>query len=268
LLTADAWSGFKNRRYFLGVTGHVLSNDLQRQSFALACRLFTGSHTYDKIAALLCKIMREYAIPVDKVICCVTDNGSNFVEAFREFHVDLSNDDDDDLVEQVQTDLHELLNSNNFLQQTETQADVSIELDAEHSPERENEDDRNSSGVSDEETDDNPITLSPHQRCASHTLNLVGSNAPTVTAKANAKYRSLLHSSNGKLSAIWNKVNRQASNEIMSDILGCQLLTPVPTRWNSYYDARRSLLLHSSDKLKLFVKPSIYHVSRSKSWHS
>jgi len=81
-------------------------------------------------------------------------------------------------------------------------------------------------------------------------LNLVGSNAPTVTAKANAKYRSLLHSSNGKLSAIWNKVNRQASNEIMSDILGCQLLTPVPTRWNSYYEARRSLLLHSSDKLK------------------
>jgi len=132
-LTADAWSGFKNRRSFLGVTGHVLFDDLRRQSFALACRLFTGSHTYDRIAALLCKIMREYAIPVDKVICCVTDNGSNFVKAFREFQVDLGNDaddeddEDDDSVQQVQIDLHELLNSNNFPQQTETHDDVSIE---------------------------------------------------------------------------------------------------------------------------------------------
>lgn len=263
-LTADAWSGFRNRRSFLGVTGHVLSDDLRRQSFALACRLFTGSHTYDRIAALLCKVMKEYAITVDKVICCVTDNGSNFVKAFREFQVELNDhggtDDDEDesdndnLIDQVQTDLHELLNSNNFLHQTDTNADVSHELDAENSPERENEDDQNSSGISDEETDDNPMTLPPHQRCASHTLNLVGSNAPTVTAKANAKYRSLLHSSNGKLSAIWNKVNKQISNEIMSDILGCQLLTPVPTRWNSYYDARRSLLFHSSDKLEAVCK--------------
>lgn len=106
------------------------------------------------------------------------------------------------MIDQVQTDLHELLNSNNFLHQTDTNADVTHELDAENSPQRENEDEQNSSGISDEETDDNPMTLPPHQRCASHTLNLVGSNAPTVTAKANAKYRSLLHSSNGKLSAI------------------------------------------------------------------
>ena len=32
-------------------------------------------------------------------------------------------------------------------------------------------------------------------------------------------------------------------------VLGCQLVTPVQTRWNSYYDARRSLLLHNTDKI-------------------
>ena len=39
------------------------------------------------------------------------------------------------------------------------------------------------------------------------------------------------------------------SNEVILSVLDCQGMTPVPTRWNSYYDARRSLLLHSSDKI-------------------
>lgn len=81
-LTADAWTGFSNRRSFLGVTGHILGNDLKRRSFALACRLFPGSHTFDHIARLLSNIMKEYSIPVEKVICCVTNNGSNFLKAF------------------------------------------------------------------------------------------------------------------------------------------------------------------------------------------
>jgi hypothetical protein len=207
--------------------------------------------------------MTEYALPVDKVICCVTDNGSNFVKAFREFRVEIDDtaDDDEDEADNVdltddvvQTDLHELLNANN-LHQSDMDASVSHEVNEVRL--QENDGVQNSSGISDDETDesdDKPVILPPHQRCASHTLNLVGSNAPIVTAKVNAKYRSLLHSSNGKLSAIWNKINKQQSNEIMSAMLGCQLLIPVPTRWNSYYDARRSILLHSSDKLEAVCK--------------
>lgn len=101
------------------------------------------------------------------MICCATGNGSNFVKAFREFQVELNDggitDDDKDesdndyLIDQVQTDLHELLNSKNLSHQTDTNADVSHGLDAEHLPERGNEDDRNSSGISDKETVDNPI---------------------------------------------------------------------------------------------------------------
>ena len=93
--------------------------------------------------------------------------------------------------------------------------------------------------------------MPPHQRCASHTFNLVGCNAPLAAAKVNAKYRSLLHSSNAKCSAIWNKVNSPQSNEIIQTVLGCQIVIPVATRWNSYYDARRSLLLHGPPKLDL-----------------
>lgn len=39
------------------------------------------------------------------------------------------------------------------------------------------------------------------------------------------------------------------SNEVILSVLDCQVMTPVPTRWNSYYDARQSLLLDSSDKI-------------------
>lgn len=118
--------------------------------------------------------------------------------------------------------------------------------DAHHSDEDENDDK--------DEAADETIVLPPHHRCAAHTLNLVGCNASSATAKTNAKYRSLLHSCNAKLSALWSKVNRPLSNEVISAMLGCQLVTPVTTRWNSYYDACRSLLLHSAEKLDALLK--------------
>lgn len=225
--TADAWTGFKNRRNFLGVTGHMLAADLSRKSFALACRFFPGKHSYDRIAKLLSDIHEEYNLPVDKITCCVTDNGSNFVKAFKEFEVELTlapdsgDEEDTETVDDIQQiDVHDLMQSQQ----------------------------------SDDESAEDIIVLPRHQRCASHTLNLVGINAPLAAAKANAKYRSLMHLTNAKLSALWNKVNSPQSNERIQTVLGCQIVTPVATRWNSFYDARRSLLIHSPAKLdELYV---------------
>jgi len=226
-ITADAWTGFKNRRSFMGVTAHTLTGEFKRKSFALACRFFPGTHSFDRIAAMLSNILKQYNVPLEKVICCVTDNGSNFVKAFREFHMEVEAaesdeeacEDDDDITE---IDMEAVI-------QPQAEAADQCEPDA------------------DELIED--IVLPPHQRCASHTLNLVGCSSPTAAAKANGKYRSLLHSTNGKLSAVWNKVNSPKSNEIIRGTLGCQLILPVPTRWNSYYDARRSLLLHGQEKV-------------------
>ncbi|KZS04125.1 Uncharacterized protein APZ42_032962 [Daphnia magna] len=88
-LTADAWGS--KRRSFLGVTAHWLKSkgemsELKRCSAALACKRFQGSHTYDKIAALLNNIMDDFNLH-GKVNYIVTDNGSNFVKAFTEFSV-------------------------------------------------------------------------------------------------------------------------------------------------------------------------------------
>ena len=220
--TADAWTGFKNRRSFLGVTCHMLAADLTRKSFALACRFFPGKHSYDRIAKLLSDIHEEYDLSVDKITCCVTDNGSNFVKAFKEFEVEVTlapDSGDEECTETVddieQIDVHDLMESQQL----------------------------------DEESVEDVIVLPRHQRCASHTLNLVGIKAPLAAAKTSAKYRSLMHLTNAKLSALWNKVNRPQSNECIQAVLGCQIVTPVATRWNSFYDARRSLLQHSPAKL-------------------
>ncbi|KAL4122538.1 hypothetical protein QTP88_014847 [Uroleucon formosanum] len=88
--TVDIWSGKK--RSFLGVTCHWISiNNLNRISKALACRRFKGSHTYDKISDLINEINSEFNLSPTKIVATITDNGSNFVKAFKMFGVKLQN---------------------------------------------------------------------------------------------------------------------------------------------------------------------------------
>ena len=172
---------------------------------------------------------------LEKITCCVTDNGSNFVKAFnKEFLVEVATTEqsDDEEVADGQTEVViDLYNMVTVTGACDTQPNEHEQLDV------------------DDEMEDDPVVLPSHQRCASHTLNLVGCNGPPSVAAVNAKYRSLMYSCNAKLSAIWNKVNSPKSNEIILSVLDCQVVTPVLTRRNSYYDARRSLLLHGSDKI-------------------
>lgn len=114
-----------------------INKDLERESAALACRRFRGSHTYDKIAELIHEVHSEFKLGPKKVLKTTTDNASNMVKAFTVFSQpqdlstpnDLDDDDEDELV------ITGIL-----------------------------EDDSNSEGL-----------LPEHQRCASHTLNLVAS---------------------------------------------------------------------------------------------
>lgn len=70
-------------RGYLGVTAHWIDSEtLTRKSAALVCRRFKGTHTHGRIAQLLRDIHREFHIEA-KIVGCTTDNGSNFVKAFR-----------------------------------------------------------------------------------------------------------------------------------------------------------------------------------------
>ena len=62
----------------------IEGQDLERKSAALASARIKGRHTYDVIAEKIQQIHEMFNIE-RKVQATVTDNGSNFVKAFREF---------------------------------------------------------------------------------------------------------------------------------------------------------------------------------------
>ncbi len=99
--------------------------------------------------------------------------------------------------------------------------------------------------------DDGIIAMPEHQRCCSHTLNLV---ATTDAAKAlegvNAKaYKKIHREVMGKCDAVWNLTSRSTkAADAAYDIIKFRFARPCATRWNSHYDAI-SLVLRAGDKL-------------------
>ncbi|EZA53797.1 hypothetical protein X777_06861, partial [Ooceraea biroi] len=70
-------------RSYLGITIHWVNPvTFERESAALACRRMKGKHTYDVLAREIKSVFLEYHIQ-NKVCCTTTDNGSNFIKAFR-----------------------------------------------------------------------------------------------------------------------------------------------------------------------------------------
>ncbi|KAK3924247.1 Putative AC9 transposase [Frankliniella fusca] len=217
--TADAW---KSRgKGYLGVTAHWLDPDsLERRSAALACRRVKGSLTYDVLATLLSDIFQEYGIQ-DKVSCTVTDNGSNFLKAFRQFTVD----DDGDEGEDEESDADDATEMDTAEQAVDEPVLYMVGdlFDA-------------GEGAGD-------VSLPPHRRCACHLLNLVATvdldkdlerPGPVKTAWANVL---------SKCRAFWSKQKRSTvAQDVVKTQLGRVLPVPNATRWNSTYDAMKEIV--------------------------
>lgn len=206
--TADIWSA-QNRSFF-GVTCHWIDKDtLERHSVALACTRLKGRHTYDAVAAKLNEIHAEYRIQ-NKVKSTVTDNGSNFVKAFREFGV--REDESDDCSDEVR-----------FL-------DVSCLLH--------------------EDGDGEQFFLPQHQRCAAHTLNLIAtneihkaaSNGPSrkIYRSAMAKCSSIWNKAH----------RSPLATEVIQEIANMHFTVPSVTRWNSEFMAISKLAGLPEEKLR------------------
>ncbi|XP_050066382.1 uncharacterized protein LOC126555508 [Aphis gossypii] len=225
--TADIWS--IKHKSFMGVTTHWIDETtLTRFSCVLACRRFRGSHTYDKIAELLHEIICEFSIEREQLISTVTDNGSNFVKAFKDFGCEIDC---------------------NF--QTN---DLEFNDDRENTDEEESTDQATfeSIEVDDIMTQGTTIVLPRHLRCASHTLSLIATTDFNYILKGTPASR-INHSVMGKCTTLWNLSRRPKSSEIIHNILNCSLKYPCPTRWNSLYDSITQLLKYK-DKLNLVLK--------------
>lgn len=139
--TADIWS--INNKSFMGVTVHWIdAGTLIRAKAAIACKRFRGRHTYSAVATELEDIFSRYGLN-NKVTACVTDNGSNFAKALKEFQQaqpESDEEQEEEASEVTFTDLHNVLTT---------------------------------------ATDDDGYSiceLPPHHRCAAHTLNLIANN--------------------------------------------------------------------------------------------
>ncbi|XP_071055951.1 uncharacterized protein [Onthophagus taurus] len=215
--TADIWS-CKNRS-FLGVTVHWIDDNLERRSAALSCSRFKGVHSFNRIAEALDEINIKFYLNYKNIVSTITDNGSNFVKAFKEFsYVTPELDDMDDGAEDDEVLQFEYIS----------------------------EGDRN-------DQDNINIILPRHLRCASHTLNLIATTDMKNILQKNTILRSRnIHAIN-KCSLLWNKANRPKSAEVIKGVLGHALSTPGATRWNSLYDSITQIL-KEKEKLPVLFK--------------
>uniref|UniRef100_A0A3P9JZ87 HAT C-terminal dimerisation domain-containing protein n=1 Tax=Oryzias latipes TaxID=8090 RepID=A0A3P9JZ87_ORYLA len=183
-------------------------NTLERHKAALACKRVRGRHTFDVIAAELEQIHSSFGL-LNKVVATVTDNASNFVKAFKTFPPPES--DEDEKEEEEEEEQEDVL----FTDIAEALTSVS---------------------------DEGHITLPPHYRCASHTINLISTSDVEKYLTTSPTTKSVYRVTIAKFTALWTKASRSTvAAEQVQEVSQRKLLVPSSTRWNSFYDALNNL---------------------------
>lgn len=204
---------------YLNVCFFQINANFQRKSAALACRRFKGTHSYDRIAEMIHDIHCEFKLDAKNIVKVTTDNASNMMKAFSMFSqnnqtIDLDNDNDN--------------SDNDFVIRGITELTEGIAGD--------------SGSISE-------ILLPIHQRCVSHTLNLLvtmdikAALTGSVSGNSGGSYTRSYHSAFGKCSAIWNLTSRSPkAAETYVAITGKASSSPCVTRWNSIFDCLNDLI--------------------------
>uniref|UniRef100_A0A8C2A897 Zinc finger BED domain-containing protein 1-like n=1 Tax=Cyprinus carpio TaxID=7962 RepID=A0A8C2A897_CYPCA len=205
--TADVWS-VQDRSYF-GMTCHWLEDNLERKSAALACTRIPISYTCETIIAKIQEIHSSYNIE-SKVQATVTDNGNNFVKAFKEF----CSEDDQEVEQSHFEDLGSIL----------CDGDMGGDFFLSY-------------------------FLPPHQRCASQTLNLIASK-DLADAVSKGQAGKLHSSATEKCAAIWHKAqsSTEAADAIES-IAKMNFTDPCCNQWSSEYYAINKLMSLTDSQL-------------------
>ncbi|XP_030582386.1 uncharacterized protein LOC115778483 [Archocentrus centrarchus] len=157
-------------------------------------------------------IHSEYEIR-EKIIRTTTDNGSNFIKAFRVFGEDENNVNAEEVTDEDPT--HD--------DQDEEVEFIDI-------------------GSIMTEDDGLQYQLPKHHRCACHLLNLVSTVDANNANKVEA-YKKLSRSAFSKCQALWNKTAKSTTAAgVVEEHCKLQLIQPNATRWNSFYLAVERIL--------------------------
>ena len=222
--------------------------------------------------------MQDYGI-LGKVTNIVTDNGSNFVKAFRvykepeEEDASLSEEDDRELSDGEDfdyssasdvSDTTEEVFCSTFELLSETRQPIICNKEQTNVEQSEEESEQESSD-NENDAEETRIVLPNHIRCASHTLSLLASSDFEKSIQAKSVYKLAYKRVLSKLKSLWNKNSKSViASDATFEILGRYLPRPVETRWNSLFDSVRTLASQNPDKInELLVKLKIPTVSNS-----
>ncbi|XP_063623116.1 uncharacterized protein LOC134795215 [Cydia splendana] len=176
---------------------------------------------------MLFGVQSEYGLKHEQLISTTTDNGSNFVKAFREFGIADYVPDFSGLQDTMELDN---LSTSDILYEEVLLVNNSEELET------------------------RGLYLPRHLRCASHTLSLLATTDLNNFIRGDSLISRIHYSAIAKCTLLWNMSRRPKSAEIIKDHLGHQLLYPCPTRWNSLYDAILHLMKSKTTLNGLFEK--------------
>ncbi|XP_034021188.1 uncharacterized protein LOC117505752 [Thalassophryne amazonica] len=209
--TTDCWTAY--RRGFLGVTAHWLDpQSMTRRCAALACKQLNGPHTFSALASALNEVHCEFNIQ-DKITRTTTDNGSNFIKAFKLYGQTDENNNPGPSVKSAEAD-----NGDGNDEEQESEGMEFVEA-----------------GAILDEDDCLEYQLPRHHRCACHPLNLV-STVDVEEANVNSTYKRVSCSA---FSKCWGLLNKSARSTTAAEVIekNCklQLLRPNATRWNSLF---------------------------------
>ncbi|XP_049301829.1 uncharacterized protein LOC109579797 isoform X2 [Bactrocera dorsalis] len=173
---------------------------------------------------MICDINKQYKLPVEKIVYTITDNGSNFVKAFKEFGVELR---------------------------------PIKECDSDDGSDSDSDSNDSIIALGPQFRSVTP-RLSKHFPCASHTLNLLASTDFNKILNSSSQDIKDIHKrSFQRCTQLWNKCNRPKSAEVVNEVINASLITPCITRWNSLYDSVTKLLQHKTNLAELCYRLKI-----------
>lgn len=274
-LTADIWT-CKNRS-FLGISGHYIDEiTLKRKSYVLSCEYFPSPHNFQTISERFQLLYSRFDINPSSIIATVTDNGSNFVKAFKVFG--RTNEEFTSFLESNEFDTHNINNMlsnvdnidrsniikivNSAINQTENndhndfdienESDLLLDLIYSSFMEIENDESRpvNGNNIEDQNINANSMSsvisseaindsdlLALSQHIRCNSHNLNLIGAvDSMCAHRNKTYSKIYEAAFEKLNMLWDCAGRQESSEILIRILKSNLNRPNKTRWNWTYD--------------------------------
>lgn len=234
--TADVWSS--RRRSFLGVTVHWLNKKFERESHAIACSRFKGTHDNASIAMHINNAHQAYGLNAENVVFTVTDNAANMVKAFKAFGYVVPatasvNSDDED----TGSEAEEVGDEHDSEVQIVSMDDATFADD-----------------------DGDNITLPKHIRCATQTLNLIATtdiqNAIKQKTLTTDSFDKSYNTAMSRCSKLWSYLGRSThkASEAFVETFGKLVRTPCATRWNSLFDALSDLTELDVVKLHDFTK--------------